>query len=150
MPKTPRKKLATEKRPPAKRRPAAKKKRAAKKKVSVLKQRNITALVTDALADMKALQVHTVDVRHLTSVTDTMIFAGGRSDRHVRALADAVVERCKQAGIAPLGVEGKDAGEWVLVDLADVVVHVMLPRVRDFYNLEKLWDISARDEALEH
>jgi ribosome-associated protein len=150
MPKTPRKKLATEKRPPAKRRPAAKKKRAAKKKVSVLKQRNITALVTDALADMKALQVHTVDVRHLTSVTDTMIFASGRSDRHVRALADAVVERCKQAGVAPLGVEGKDAGEWVLVDLADVVVHVMLPRVRDFYNLEKLWDISARDEALEH
>ncbi|HLF09883.1 MAG TPA: ribosome silencing factor [Gammaproteobacteria bacterium] len=109
----------------------------------------MAALVADALDDLKAQHVNSLDVRHLTSMTDTMIIASGRSDRHVRALADAVVERCQEAGIAPLGVEGKDAGEWVLVDLADVVVHVMLPRARDFYNLEKLWDISARDEALE-
>jgi ribosome-associated protein len=78
-----------------------------------------------------------------------MIIADGRSDRHVRAIADAVLERCREAGIKPLGVEGQESGEWVLVDLADVVVHVMLPRVREFYNLEKLWDISARDEAVE-
>ena len=111
--------------------------------------RRLSALVTDALSDLKAQHINCLDVRHLTSVTDTMIIADGRSDRHVRAIADAVLERCRAAGVTPLGVEGQDAGEWVLVDLADVVVHVMLPRVREFYNLEKLWDISARDEAVE-
>jgi ribosome-associated protein len=104
-------------------------------------------LVAAALDDLKAQQVSALDVRHLTTVTDTMIIASGRSDRHVRSLADHVVERCKEAGVRPLGVEGEKAGEWVLVDLGDTVVHVMLPRVREFYNLEKLWDISARGEA---
>jgi ribosome-associated protein len=93
--------------------------------------------------------VTVLDVRHLTSVTDTMIVASGRSDRHVRALADAVLERCQKAGIEPLGIEGQQAGEWVLVDLGDAVAHVMLPRVREFYNLEKLWDISAREDEAE-
>jgi ribosome-associated protein len=144
MPKTPRKELNLEKHP------APKRKRAAKKKSPAKKKPPLAALVTDALNDLKAHQINCLDVRHLTSVTDTMIIAGGRSDRHVRALADAVVERCKDAGILPIGVEGQEAGEWVLVDLVDVVVHVMLPRVREFYNLEKLWDISARDEELEH
>jgi ribosome-associated protein len=103
-------------------------------------------LVAGALDDLKAQQVSALDVRHLTTVTDTMIIASGRSDRHVRSLADHVVQRCKEAGVRPLGVEGEKAGEWVLVDLGDTVVHVMLPRVREFYNLEKLWDISARAE----
>jgi ribosome-associated protein len=98
---------------------------------------------------MKAQQVNVLDVRHLTSVTDTMFIAAGRSDRHVRAVADAVVEKVKEAGFTPIGVEGHEAGEWVLVDLADVVVHVMLPRVRDFYKLESLWDMNARDEVPE-
>jgi ribosome-associated protein len=146
MPKSPRKKVAAKSSAPQARRAVAKKTIAAKK---ANKKPSIAALVTDALSDLKAQQVNCLDVRHLTSVTDTMIIAGGRSDRHVRALADAVLERCKEAGIAPLGIEGQEAGEWVLVDLADVVVHVMLPRVREFYNLEKLWDISARGEALE-
>ena len=88
-----------------------------------------------------------LDVRHLTTVTDTMVVASGRSDRHVRAIANAVVEQVKKAGYKPLGVEGVRSGEWVLVDLADLVVHVMLPRVREFYNLEKLWDMPAREEA---
>jgi ribosome-associated protein len=146
MPKSPRKKAAASSSAPKPRRAAAKKKVIASK---ADRKPSTAAVVTDALNDLKAQQVNTLDVRHLTSVTDTMIIAGGRSDRHVRALADAVLERCKKAGIAPLGVEGQEAGEWVLVDLADVVVHVMLPRVREFYNLEKLWDISARGEAAE-
>jgi ribosome-associated protein len=112
-------------------------------------RRSAVEVVQAALDDMKAQDVSRLDVRHLTSVTDTMIVASGRSDRHVRAVADAVIERAKQAGYAAIGVEGKEAGEWVLVDLADVVVHVMLPRVRDFYKLESLWDINARDAAAE-
>ena len=109
----------------------------------------VAQVVAGALDDLKALDVSLLDVRHLTTVTDTMIVASGRSDRHVRAIADAVVEKCKKEGHRPIGVEGKNVGEWVLVDLGDVVVHVMLPRAREFYNLEKLWDLSERDEALE-
>lgn len=107
----------------------------------------LSELVVDALDELKAQSVKRLDVRHLTTVTDVMVIATGRSDRHVRALADAIVERCKRAGEPPLGVEGQEAGEWILVDLADVVVHVMLGRVREFYNLEKLWDIPDRTEA---
>jgi ribosome-associated protein len=108
--------------------------------------RSLAEIVTRALDDLKAVDVHVLDVRHLTTVTDTMVVASGRSDRHVRAIAGAVVEQCKKAGFRPLGVEGERSGEWVLVDLADMVVHVMLPRVREFYNLEKLWDMPARAE----
>ena len=107
----------------------------------------LSELVIDALDELKAQSIKCMDVRHLTSVTDVMVIATGRSDRHVRALAESIVENCKRAGEPPLGVEGQDAGEWVLVDLSDVVVHVMLQRVREFYNLEKLWDIPARTEA---
>jgi ribosome-associated protein len=80
-------------------------------------------------------------------VTDTMIVACGRSDRHVRAIAAAVVDKCKKEGYRPIGVEGEKVGDWVLVDLGDVVVHVMLPRAREFYNLEKLWTLSESDQA---
>lgn len=107
----------------------------------------LAAVVTAALDDMKGADVSVLDVRHLTSVTDTMVVVSGRSDRHVRSLADSVVQKAKAAGYRPLGVEGQASGEWVLVDLGDVVVHVMLPRAREFYNLEKLWDMSAREEA---
>lgn len=107
----------------------------------------LVRLILATLEDMKAERVVDLDVRHLTSVTDHMIVASGRSDRHVRAIADALLERCEEAGIEPLGVEGQEAGEWVLVDLADAIVHVMLPRVREFYSIENLWDISARDEG---
>jgi ribosome-associated protein len=112
-------------------------------------KQTIAQVVAGALDDLKALDVSLLDVRHLTTVTDTMIVASGRSDRHVRAIADAVVEKCKKEGHRPLGVEGQNVGEWVLVDLGDVVVHVMLPRAREFYNLEKLWDLAERDEAVE-
>ncbi|MDE0361510.1 MAG: ribosome silencing factor [Rhodospirillaceae bacterium] len=110
--------------------------------------RELTELVLDALDELKAQAVKTMDVRHLTTVTDMMIIATGRSARHVRALAETVAERCKRAGVPPLGREGEAAGEWVLLDLADVVVHVMQPEVREFYDLEKLWDIPAQDQAL--
>jgi ribosome-associated protein len=111
--------------------------------------KSLEQVVAAALQDLKADSVHVLDVRHLTTVTDTMVIASGRSDRHVRAIAGAVVEQAKKAGFRPLGVEGERSGEWVLVDLADLVVHVMLPRVREFYNLEKLWDMPARAEDAE-
>ena len=111
--------------------------------------KSLAELVARALDDMKADNVQVLDVRHLTTVTDTMVIASGRSDRHVRAIAGAVVEQAKKAGYRPIGVEGERSGEWVLVDLADLVVHVMLPRVREFYNLEKLWDMPDRAEEAE-
>ena len=101
----------------------------------------LTDIAVAALEDMKAVNVKVLDVRKLTDVTDTMIVATGTSDRHVKSIADRVVERCRQAGHRPYGVEGEREGEWVLVDLQDLIVHVMLPRIREFYGLEKLWDL---------
>lgn len=106
--------------------------------------RKLATLVAGALEDMKARDVRTIDVRGLTTVTDYMVIASGTSDRHVRSIADHVVERAAAAGCRPLGTEGAEAGEWVLVDLRDVVVHVMLGRVRDLYKLENLWDMQAK------
>ena len=98
------------------------------------------AVAEAALADMKAVDVKALDVRGLTDITDTMVVASGTSDRHVKSIADRVVQRCKEAGFRPFGMEGERDGDWVLVDLHDVVLHVMLPRIREFYALEKLWE----------
>ena len=100
-------------------------------------------VVLNALAELKAVDVKALDVRGLTDITDTMVVASGTSDRHVKSLAERVTQRCKEAGFRPYGMEGERDGEWVLLDLQDVVLHVMLPRVREFYALEKMWDGGA-------
>jgi len=110
----------------------------------------LCAVITEILDDLKAIDTVCLDVRHLTSITDAMIITSGRSDRHVRSIASALVERCNAVGLKPLGVEGMQGGEWVLVDFSDAIVHVMLPKTREFYDIEKLWDISKpRTEAAE-
>jgi ribosome-associated protein len=107
----------------------------------------LKTVITDALADMKALEVKLLDVRGLTDIADFMVIASGTSDRHVRSVAQRVVEKVKEAGYRPLGVEGLKDGDWVLIDLSEVIVHVMLPRVREFYGLEKLWDTGTPRRA---
>jgi ribosome-associated protein len=96
-------------------------------------------IVVDALENLKAVNIVTLDVTGLTDVMDFLIIASGTSNRHVKSLADNVCLEAKRQELRPLGVEGEDAGEWVLVDFGDVVVHVMLPATRDFYDLERLW-----------
>jgi len=109
-----------------------------------MRTKQLKELVVAALEEIKAKDIVVLDVRKLTSITDMMVVASGTSTRQVKALADNVVEKAKAAGCRPLGVEGEREAEWVLVDLADVVVHVMLPSTRDFYQLEKLWGMSER------
>ena len=112
---------------------------------SAARPATLQSIVVAALEDMKAVNVKVLDVRRLTDITDTMVIASGTSDRHVRSVAERVIEKAKAAGFRAFGVEGERDGEWVLVDLPDVLVHIMLPRVREFYGLEKLWD--AGEEA---
>ena len=99
--------------------------------------------VVDALEDIKAQDLAVLPVRHLTSLTDYMVIATGTSNRHVRSLADEVQEKVKAAGGEVIGVEGEQAGEWVLIDLGDVVVHVMQGPVREYYNIDELWGGDA-------
>jgi ribosome-associated protein len=138
--------------------PAPKGKRAARGKAAakaappanVRRIRPLVQVVEGALDEMKAVNVRVLDVHKLTDIADTMIIASGNSDRHVRSIADRIIEHAKKGGFRPMGVEGERDGEWVLVDLQDVSVHIMLPRVREFYRLESLWDVSAaRREASE-
>jgi len=96
-------------------------------------------LILNVLDDMKAQEVSIMDVRGKTTVTDFVIVASGTSERHVKALAETVAFRAKDVGEPPLGTEGVREGKWALVDLNGLVVHIMLPKVRDFYNLERLW-----------
>ena len=100
-------------------------------------------LVVKVLDDMKAQDINVLDVRGKTSITDIMIIASGTSDRHVKALAETVAFQAKDAGEAPLGIEGTNEGEWALVDLNGVVVHIMQAKVRDFYQLERLWSMES-------
>jgi ribosome-associated protein len=130
----------------AKSKTARKPKAAARGKVGSDKS-FLKTVVIDALGDMKALDVKLLDVRGLTDIADFMVIASGTSDRHVRSVAQRVVEKAKEAGFRPHGVEGQQDGDWVLIDLNEMIVHVMLPRVREFYGLEKLWDMTAIKRA---
>lgn len=112
-----------------------------------MKSEKLCKLVVAALDDTKGKDIVILDVRNITTVTDYMVIASGSSSRHVRALAENVAQKAKKAGQRPLGIEGESGAEWVLLDLQDVLVHVMLPKVRDFYNLEKLWSIVPSEHA---
>jgi len=103
----------------------------------------LAQFVVDTLEELKAVNTVTLDVRSLTDVMDFLVITSGTSSRHVKSLADHVVVEAKKRDIRPLGTEGEKAAEWVLVDFGDVVLHVMLPATRDFYDLERLWTPPA-------
>ena len=103
-------------------------------------------LILTTIDDMKGIDVVELDVRDKTSVTDLLIIASGTSSRHVKSIAVSVASEVKKQGARTLGMEGEDQGEWVLVDLGDIIVHIMQPQVREFYDLEKLWSFDESAE----
>lgn len=105
----------------------------------------LARLLVQAIEDLKGRDIRCLDVAGLTDVTDTLVLASGTSSRHVKSIADNVIERARGAGERPLGIEGAEAGEWILVDFGDVVVHVMGEEARRFYALEKLWGAPAAE-----
>ncbi len=109
----------------------------------------LKALVIDALDDIKGQDIVALDVQKQTDIADHMVVASGNTSRQIKALVDNVLQKAKAEGVQVLGVEGEESGEWILVDLADVIVHVMLPAVREFYDLERLWSVSPSDENAE-
>lgn len=119
-----------------------------KKQSVAIEPSAVATLVHNALDDAKAVDITELKVGDKTSITDYMIIACGTSTRHIKTLAETVVSQTKSAGLPVLGVEGDKDAEWVLVDLADVLVHLMLPRARAFYNLEKLWAEESSTEAI--
>ncbi len=117
------------------------------KPVSLPSTEQLRDHVLTALEELKARDVCVIDVRGKTSIADLLVIASGTSSRHVKSIADEVVKFAKNAGVFPLGVEGQQEAEWVLVDLGDIIVHVMLPRIREFYGLERLWSVDAKTSA---
>lgn len=107
-------------------------------------------VVIDALESLKGKDITTLNVRDKTSVTDYMVIASGTSSRHVRSLAEEVMVKAKEQGVRPLGSEGLESGEWALLDLGDVVVHVMQVPTRQFYDLERLWQGAEQSRAQQH
>lgn len=107
----------------------------------------ISQQLVAVLDENKAMEIQVMDVRDITTITDTMIIASGQSDRQVRALADKVIETAKKLGMTPLGVEGQQQGEWILIDLGDIILHLMRPATRIYYQLEKLWSKENQQTA---
>ena len=116
-------------------------------KNQAMRSEDLVKLAIAALEDIKAQDITTIDVREKTSITDYMVIASGTSSRHVKSLVDNVLEKVKEQGVRPLGSEGLDSGEWALLDLGDIVVHVMLPTARQFYDLERLWQGAEQSRA---
>ena len=114
-----------------------------------MNSKQLSELAIEALEDIKGIDIKVFDVIDKSTVTDIMIFASGNTSRQVKALANSVAVKAKEAGFPALGIEGDDTSEWVLVDLGDVVVHIMQPAIREFYNLEKLWGEDSPSEAAE-
>lgn len=112
-----------------------------------MKAEQIQKLVLDTLNELKAIDLVTIDVRGLTTITDTMVICSGRSSRHVKSMAESIVTAAKQNKLSYINMEGEREGDWVIVDLADVVIHVMLPTLRDFYRLEDLWEPVQKQRA---
>jgi ribosome-associated protein len=108
-----------------------------------MRNADLKEVVTDALLDGKAREVTWMEVSNQTDITDHMVVASGTSSVHVKAVANRIIEDVRESGRKPIGVEGLSDGEWVLIDLADIVIHVMLPKVREFYDLERLWSVGA-------
>jgi ribosome-associated protein len=108
-----------------------------------MQQEALQKVIISSLEELKANNIQVLDLHSLSTFTDVMVIASGQSTRHVKALASKVIEKSKLAGVRPLGVEGQQEAEWILLDLNDILVHVMLPQVRDFYKLEKLWQIYS-------
>ncbi|MDQ0010099.1 ribosome-associated protein [Luteibacter jiangsuensis] len=115
---------------------------ASRKAKSAATNEHLRLRVVAALEDLKAKDVREIDVRGKTSIADILFIASGTSARHVKSIADEVIKFAKEAGVMPLGVEGQTEAEWVLVDLGDIIVHVMMPRIREFYGLERLWTVG--------
>jgi ribosome-associated protein len=112
-----------------------------------MQNEQLVKVAVAALEDMKGQDITIIDVRGKTSVTDFMVIASGSSSRHVKSLANEVLEKVKEQGVRPIGSEGLDSGEWALLDLGDIVVHVMLPTARQFYDLERLWQGAEQSRA---
>lgn len=108
---------------------------------------HLISLIEGALEDMKAKEVVLIDVRGRSTVTDYMVVASGTSKRHVASVAQEVLDKLKAEGMQPIGVEGQDVGDWVLVDVGSVVVHVMMPDARSFYDIERLWSVGGQSSA---
>ena len=106
--------------------------------------------VIEALEDVKAVDINVINIRDVSDFADYMIVASGTSDTHVKALARNASDHLRKQGMNPLNTNGEDLGEWVLVDFGDVIVHVMRPEVREYYDLEKLWDEDVRNLVKQH
>ncbi len=105
-------------------------------------------VIKDAVDEIKGFDIHSTDVQGKSNVADYFLIASGNTDRQVKAIANNIIVKSKEKGIYALGVEGLDTGEWVLVDLGDIVVHIMQPKIRDFYQLEKLWEVDDNSDTV--